>query len=148
VGAIVPGYGVADAVEQALGGWFGFGLHGWIVREMAQSALAYSAPQIANIGRGFMMTVRNHKRPETGAPLFDHGSGSADVLYAILDQWSALPAYTGTAKGRSSSNALSATFHAKEPIISRLPPSAGRSPKVRPKRRIDRSSDGSTASVC
>ena len=28
--AIVPGYGVADVMLQALGGWFGFGLHDYL----------------------------------------------------------------------------------------------------------------------
>ncbi len=35
VAAIVPGYGVADVVQQALGGWYGFGLTAWI-KKMTQ----------------------------------------------------------------------------------------------------------------
>jgi hypothetical protein len=80
VAAIVPGYGVADVVQQALGGWFGLGLHQWWTKEVTQSFLAQAAPQTARIGRQLMMTAPGH----TPAPVFEHGSGSSDVLHAIL----------------------------------------------------------------
>src|SRR5262245_26270320 len=32
IAAIVPGYGLADLIPQALGGWFGFGVHDFLCR--------------------------------------------------------------------------------------------------------------------
>ncbi len=50
--AIVPGYGVADVVLQALGGWFGFGLYNFLnAKSLIQTGLASAAPQAARIGR-------------------------------------------------------------------------------------------------
>jgi len=99
VAAIVPGYGVADAVEQALGGWFGFGLHGWLVKEAAQSLLARTAPEIARIGRALMMTAPGHGEAENGAPVFERGSGSSDVLHAILKEVPGIDYLFGHSKG-------------------------------------------------
>lgn len=42
--AIVPGYGMADVVLQALGGWFGFGLY-LHAKSLIQNSLANVAPQ-------------------------------------------------------------------------------------------------------
>ena len=84
IGAIVPGYGVADIVEQACGGWFGFGLHGPWVKQTAQYWLAMTAPGIARIGRELMMTAPGPHRQINGAPVFERGSGSSDVLHALL----------------------------------------------------------------
>jgi hypothetical protein len=50
--AIVPGYGVADVVLQALGGWFAFGLHDFLSSEtLIRTGLAAAAPETARIGR-------------------------------------------------------------------------------------------------
>jgi hypothetical protein len=99
VAAIVPGYGVADVVEQGLGGWFGFGLHGWWVKEVTQQFLARAAPRTAEIGRGLMMTVPHEKDPHTGAPVFQRGNGSSDVLHAILKDTAQIERLYGHSKG-------------------------------------------------
>jgi hypothetical protein len=85
IAAIVPGYGVADWIQQGLGGYFGFGLHNWI-KQMAQEVLAHTMPQTARIGRHLMMTAPGHAEANTGAPVFQRGSGSSDVLHAILKE--------------------------------------------------------------
>lgn len=84
--AIVPGYGVADMVQQALGGWFGFGLHDWLETKAGiQTTLAATLPDVAGIGRGLTATVPGQPRVNE-APVFRTGSGSSDVLHALLDQ--------------------------------------------------------------
>lgn len=98
VAAIVPGYGVADVVHQALGGWFGFGFTTWIKR-FAQEALAHAAPETAKIGRGLMMSVPGVATVETGAPVFQRGSGSSDVLHEILLKASFIERVYGHSKG-------------------------------------------------
>jgi hypothetical protein len=95
VAAIVPGDGVADVVQQALGGWFGFGLHGWWLKQAAQSVLARAAPATARIGRRLMMTVPGHE----GIVHFQHGSGSSDVLHAVLKKTRAIKRLVGHSKG-------------------------------------------------
>jgi hypothetical protein len=99
VASIVPGYGLADAVEQALGGWFGFGLYGWSVKENAQQILSRTAPEIAKIGRALMMTAPGHGEAENGAPVFLRGSGSSDVLHAILEKLDGIERLYGHSKG-------------------------------------------------
>jgi hypothetical protein len=97
VAAIVPGYGMADVVEQALGGWF-MGLHQALIKQSAQTLLASTAPGVAQIGRGLQATAPSHEEIN-GAPVFARGSGSADVLHDILD---AAPQFTrayGHSKG-------------------------------------------------
>lgn len=84
--AIVPGYGVADALLQGLGGWFGFGLYDALnVKTRVQTALAAVAPRTAAIGRGLSASVPDAPTLANGAPVFRTGSGSSDVLHAILD---------------------------------------------------------------
>jgi hypothetical protein len=83
--AIVPGYGVADMVEQALGGWFGFGLHDALnAKATIQTALAETAPETARIGRHLSATLPDPKQTSNGAPVFRFGSGSSDVLHALI----------------------------------------------------------------
>jgi hypothetical protein len=83
--AIVPGYGVADVITQALGGWFGFGLHDFLdTKSHLQDALAISAPRNAWIGRSLSASVPGSPRAPSGAPVFETGSGSSDVLHALL----------------------------------------------------------------
>lgn len=99
VAAIVPGYGVADVVQQGLGGWFGFGLTNWI-KKATQEALAEAAPETSKIGRGLMMTAPGHVSAETtGAPVFRRGSGSSDVLHAILLEARFIERVVGHSKG-------------------------------------------------
>ena len=82
--AIVPGYGVADVVLQALGGWFAFGLHDFLgSKSLIQASLAMAAPQTARIGRQLSASIPNEPTVR-GAPVFRHGSGSSDVLHALL----------------------------------------------------------------
>jgi hypothetical protein len=99
VAAIVPGYGVADVIQQALGGWFGFGLHGWWVKQLAQQVLAHTMPRTACIGRHLMMTAPGHAEASTGAPVFQRGSGSSDVLHAILEEVPTITGVFGHSKG-------------------------------------------------
>ena len=82
--AIVPGYGVADVVLQALGGWFGFGLHDFLqTKSVVQNALASVAPATASIGRELSASAPDAKTVH-GGPVFRYGSGSSDVLHALL----------------------------------------------------------------
>jgi len=82
--AIVPGYGVADVVLQGLGGWFGFGLHDALQsKSLVQLGLAMVAPRIAAIGRALPASAPGVATVE-GSPVFRHGSGSADVLHALM----------------------------------------------------------------
>jgi hypothetical protein len=82
--AIVPGYGMADVILQALGGWFGFGLYDYLhAKSLIQNTLANAAPQTASIGRQLSASTPNAKTLH-GAPVFRHGSGSSDVLHALL----------------------------------------------------------------
>jgi hypothetical protein len=76
VAAIVPGYGLADLVPQALGGWFGFGVHDFI-RRATQQILLQTAPDMAKIGRRLSSTV-------LGDEAFRSGSPESDILHEIL----------------------------------------------------------------
>ena len=84
--AIVPGYGVADALLQGLGGWFGFGLYDALqTKSRLQDALAVMTPELASVGRNLVDSL-----PDTphihGAPVFRTGSGSSDVLHALMGE--------------------------------------------------------------
>ncbi len=98
VAAIVPGYGVADVIQQGLGGWFGFGFTSWIKKNV-QETLAHMAPETAKLGRGLMMTVPGVAKVETGAPVFQRGSGSSDVLHEILVESKFIGRLCGHSKG-------------------------------------------------
>lgn len=82
---IVPGYGVADAFVQALGGWLAFGLHDFLAtKSRVQDALAVAAPDVARVGRRLASSAPDAPKTRQGAPLFRHGSGSSDVLHSLL----------------------------------------------------------------
>jgi hypothetical protein len=82
--ALVPGYGVADVLLQSLGGWFAFGLHDYLgSKSMIQTGLAAAAPQVARIGRELAASAPSEPTVR-GAPVFRCGSGSSDVLHALL----------------------------------------------------------------
>jgi hypothetical protein len=82
--AIVPGYGVADVLLQSLGGWFGFGMHDFLQsKDLIQRSLATLAPQTAAIGRELSASAPEVTTIE-GGPVFRHGSGSSDVLHALM----------------------------------------------------------------
>jgi len=82
--AIVPGYGVADVVLQGLGGWFAFGLHDFLgSKTLIQAELATTVPKAARIGRKLAASTPQEPTAR-GAPIFRYGSGSSDVLHALL----------------------------------------------------------------
>jgi hypothetical protein len=84
--AIVPGYGVADVFLQGLGGWFAFGLHDFLSsKSLIQTGLATAAPKTASIGRELAASSPEEKTAPGGAPIFRYGSGSSDVLHALLE---------------------------------------------------------------
>src|SRR3984893_17330932 len=84
--AIVPGYGVADLVLQGLGGWFAFGLHDFLSsKTLIQTGLATAAPETACIGRELAASTPQEPTARGGAPIFRYGSGSSDVLHALLE---------------------------------------------------------------
>jgi hypothetical protein len=83
--AIVPGYGVADVVLQGMGGWFAFGLHDFLdSKTLVQDGIANAAPKIASIGRELSASTPQAATAPSGAPIFRYGSGSSDVLHALL----------------------------------------------------------------
>jgi hypothetical protein len=83
--AIVPGYGVADALMQGLGGWFGFGVHDALgTKSHIQNMLALAAPQLAWLGRELVASIPGGPRSAAGAPVFQRGCGSSDVLHALM----------------------------------------------------------------
>jgi len=84
--AIVPGYGVADVILQALGGWFGYGMHDFFgAKSAVQATLAQVAPESAKIGRRLAATAPG-ARTVNGAPVFRTGSGSSDALHALIGE--------------------------------------------------------------
>ena len=91
VAAIVPGYGLADIVPQALGGWFGFGVHDF-VRRLSQQLLASSGLQLAKIGRHLSSTAIGDEAFQTGNP-------ESEILHAILDRTEAVTRLYGHSKG-------------------------------------------------
>jgi hypothetical protein len=83
--AIVPGYGVADVMLQGFGGWFAFGLHDFLrSKTWIQTGLATAAPKTARIGRKLAASTPDEPTAR-GAPVFRYGSGSSDVLHALLE---------------------------------------------------------------
>jgi hypothetical protein len=83
--AIVPGYGVADVILQGLGGWFAFGLHDFFrSKTLIQTGLATAAPETARIGRELAASTPQEPTARDRAPIFRYGSGSSDVLHALL----------------------------------------------------------------
>jgi hypothetical protein len=99
VAAIVPGYGLADVVQQALGGWFVFGPQSLLLKMSTQAMMAHMAPEIANIGHRLMMSAPEHAETENGGALFQRGSGSSDVLLGILKRVPSIQRLFGHSKG-------------------------------------------------
>ena len=82
----MPGYGIADVVLQGLGGWFAFGLHDFLSsKTLIQTELATAAPVTARIGRELAASTPQEPISRGGAPIFRYGSGSSDVLHALLE---------------------------------------------------------------
>ncbi|CAG9236803.1 conserved hypothetical protein [Paraburkholderia caribensis] len=100
VAAIVPGYGLADVIQQALGGWFGFEMYSYWIKQPVQDVLAQIVPGAASVGRQLLATAPGHaKAPGTQVPVFRRGSGSSDVLHAILESASNVNTLLGHSKG-------------------------------------------------
>jgi len=98
VAAIVPGYGVADALQQGLGAWFG--VYNWWVKQMAQDLLAHTTPLPARSDRHLTMTAAGHaEEANTGASVFRRCSGPSDVLHAILKDVPHIDRVFGHSKG-------------------------------------------------
>ena len=98
VAAVVPGYGLADVVPQALGGWFGFEMYDRL-QSATQSLLAQLAPTLAMIGKDLAQTTPGHARAVTGAPIFLHGSAASDDVHAILKDVRSITRLVGHSKG-------------------------------------------------
>ena len=91
VAAIVPGYGLADIIPQALGGWFGCGVHDF-ARRISQQLLAASGLQLARIGRHLSSTA-------IGEEAFRSGNPESAILHVILDRKDQITRLYGHSKG-------------------------------------------------
>jgi hypothetical protein len=98
VAAVVPGYGLADVVPQALGGWFGFGIYD-ALQSATQQVLASFAPSLAMMGKELALSTPGRVLAETGAPVFRHGSAASDDVHAILEAVPAITRLVGHSKG-------------------------------------------------
>src|SRR5215475_54717 len=97
VAAIVPGYGLADLIPQALGGWFGFGVHDFM-RRFFQQALAATAPELATIGHRLVTTTPCPAATVAEAS-FRSGSPESDILHEILKATPQIKRLYGHSKG-------------------------------------------------
>lgn len=98
VAAIVPGYGLADVVPQALGGWFGFEMYD-AVQNATQEFLANFAPTLAMMGKDLARSTPGRETARTGAPVFRHGSAASDDVHAILQNVPGITCVIGHSKG-------------------------------------------------
>jgi hypothetical protein len=106
VAAIVPGYGVADAIQQGLDGCSG--VYIWWVKRMTEEVLAHTMPLAARLRRHLIMTAPGDAEANTDAPVFRRGSGSSlptswnqssSVLRAILKDVPNINRVFGHSKG-------------------------------------------------
>jgi hypothetical protein len=98
VAAVVPGYGLADVVPQALGGWFGFEMYD-VLQTATQEWLAHVAPRLARIGKDLALSTPGRQLAPTGAPVFRQGSAASDDLHAILQNVPGISRLVGHSKG-------------------------------------------------
>jgi hypothetical protein len=98
VAAIVPGYGLADVVPQALGGWFGFEMYN-ALQSATQRMLAQVAPSLAMIGKDLALSTPGRQMAPTGAPVFRKGSAASDDVHAILEAVPRITRLVGHSKG-------------------------------------------------
>jgi hypothetical protein len=99
VAAIVPGYGLADIIPQALSGFFGYGLADYL-RELGEQALALMAPQMAVIGRRLSRSIPERTSPiDSEGSAFRRGSPESDILHAILEHAPQITRLYGHSKG-------------------------------------------------
>jgi hypothetical protein len=96
--AIIPGYGLADIVPQALGGWFGFELYD-ALQSTTQDILANIAPTLAMMGKDLALSTPGREMAATGAPVFRHGSAASDDVHAILQAVPRITQLIGHSKG-------------------------------------------------
>ncbi len=90
VAAIVPGFGLADLVPQALAGWFGFGMLDFL-RRTTQTTLTAMAPELAKVGRRLSLTALLDPFPS--------GTPESDILHAILKAAPQIKQLYGHSKG-------------------------------------------------
>ena len=98
VAAVVPGYGLADVIPQALGGWFGFETYN-ALQSATQDILATLAPSLAMIGKDLALSTPGREMASTGAPVFRHGSAASDDVHAILKSVPGITRLVGHSKG-------------------------------------------------
>jgi hypothetical protein len=98
IAAIVPGYGLADVVSQALGGWLGFEAYDALQSTM-QDFLANFAPTLAMMGRDLARSTPGRETASTGAPIFRYGSAASDDVHAILGNVPRISRIIGHSKG-------------------------------------------------
>jgi hypothetical protein len=98
VAAVVPGYGLADVVPQALGGWFGFEMYG-ALQSATQNVLASVAPSLAMMGKDLARSTPGREMAPNGAPVFLHGSAASDDVHAILGSVLGITRVVGHSKG-------------------------------------------------
>ena len=98
VAAIVPGYGLADVVPQALGGWLGFEMYD-AMQSVTQEFLANFAPTLAMMGKDLARSTPGRETASTGAPVFRHGSAASDDVHAILRNVLGITRVVGHSKG-------------------------------------------------
>jgi len=114
VAAIVPGYGLADVVPQALGGWFGFEMHD-ALQTATQNFLAAFAPSLAVIGKDLARSTPGREPAPTGAPVFRHGSAASDDVHAILEHVPGITRLVGHSKGALAIQNALRSLSAKRP---------------------------------
>src|SRR5271165_6450131 len=90
VAAIVPGFGLADLVPQALVGWFGFGMLDFL-RRTTETTLTAMAPELAKVGRRLSLTALLDPFPS--------GTPESDILHAILKAAPQIKQLYGHSKG-------------------------------------------------
>jgi hypothetical protein len=99
VAAIVPGYGLADIIPQALSGFLGFAFADH-VRRFGEQTLALMAPQTATIGRRLSRSIPERPSSLAGeGPVLRRGSPESDILHAILEHTLQITRLYGHSKG-------------------------------------------------
>jgi hypothetical protein len=94
----VPGYGLADIVPQALGGWFGFEMYDRL-QSVMQEVLANFSPSLAMMGKELALSTPGRQTSVSGAPVFRHGSAASDDVHAILKAVRGISRVIGHSKG-------------------------------------------------
>jgi len=98
VAAIVPGYGVADVIYQGLGGWYGFGVEGWL-EGLMHKMVAVASPAAARVGQGLLQTLPGRAQSQDSGQDFLTGNPASDILHALLNHAPQISALLGHSKG-------------------------------------------------